>query len=127
RLAARRGRTPRDAQPVQAVDGGGSDVFIMHLVAAQPGAGALQAHPRRAGRAFERAAAGHRVAVEVWAVVADEPLCIAAELVRPERMEPPDQRRAIAGGAERVREGGNAGVEDVMVRPAVILVRVPAG
>jgi len=82
----------------------------------------------RASGAVEDAAIDDGVAADVVAaVVANESIRIAVELIGANGVHASDECGLVSGCAHGVCKGGDAGVEDVGVGPDLVVVRVAGG
>ena len=115
-----------DAEAVEVVNGRGGDVFVVDLVGALAVARQAQADAARPGRTRELAVIDALAPGLIGPVVADEPLRVPVQLVRPNRVHAANENRAIAARAHGVGEGGDAGVEDVGVGPDLVVAGVAA-
>ena len=100
------------------IERGGEHVSILHLVGRLPRAGTFQAHPKRLLCPVEYTHAMGMPPDPIGAVVTDAAINVAMKLIRTDRMQPADQGRTIAGGAQAVSMGRDAGGKDVGIGPA---------
>ena len=98
----------------------------MHLVGTLACPRLDQAHTVGAGGAAQLATIHGAAAQMIGSVVTDQALSVAVELVRAQGVHPSDQGRAVSRRAHRVGVRWDAGVQDVLVCPHLILVWVPA-
>ena len=122
-----RGEGLAGALALEIGEGRGQHVAVLGLVGGLARPGPLDADAEGLVGALEHAQRMGVAARPVGAVIADQAVGIAVQLVRADRMQPADQGRPVAGGTQAVRVGRDVGGQDVGVGPAADPVAVLGG